>query len=310
MLSLTCDDQAAARQYFGKYAAIVVAHDADASAAGLTDDGRKRGEICVDVPGILEEPDDAPPPPPPSEENGHAPPQEATPRALRVVAKPSFMPGFFFIPEPDENVWVEFVAGDIDFPIWTGMWYPTGKSPATVSGERPTKDQRVIRTVSGHVVQIDDTADEEKIVITHKTGGFLSIDKNGSVIIGNPNGSTVVLNADNASVVIVDESQNSVRMTEDGVVIVTGDGKAAVTLSGELARVTAKQIALEGTEVALGKDAGDPTIVAAPDFVVKWNLFAAHTHTVPGVGASGPPLPAPGPLLGPGAGLSMAVTVK
>lgn len=308
MTLLSCDEQGTARRYFGKYAGIVVDHDDDASAAGLRDVDRKRGEICVDVPGILEEHDDEEVPADAQETKPPANPRR--PKALRVVAKPSFMPGFFFIPEQGEHVWLEFVAGDIDHAIWTGMWYPGTEAPDTVAGTEPTRFQKVIRTKSGHVVQLDDTTGEEKVVINHKTGAFVSIDKNGSVIIGNPNGSTVVLNAENGSVVIVDENQNSVRMTADGVVVVTGDGKAAVTLSGEMARVTAKNIALEGTAVALGKGAKDPTILASTAFQAAWQLFINHTHAT-AVGPTGTPLPPPVQLaLAPGVTLSAAATVS
>jgi hypothetical protein len=38
--------------------------------------------------------------------------------------------GFFAIPPVGANVWVEFEAGDPDYPIWTGCFWGTGECPA------------------------------------------------------------------------------------------------------------------------------------------------------------------------------------
>ncbi|MFW9882561.1 MAG: phage baseplate assembly protein V, partial [Candidatus Thorarchaeota archaeon] len=38
--------------------------------------------------------------------------------------------GFFFIPEEQSGVWVEFEGGDLEFPIWVGTYWakPGGES--------------------------------------------------------------------------------------------------------------------------------------------------------------------------------------
>lgn len=38
--------------------------------------------------------------------------------------------GFFAIPPNGANVWVEFEAGDPDYPIWSGCFWGTGEVPA------------------------------------------------------------------------------------------------------------------------------------------------------------------------------------
>lgn len=38
--------------------------------------------------------------------------------------------GFFAVPPVGANVWVEFEAGDPDYPIWTGCFWGTGECPA------------------------------------------------------------------------------------------------------------------------------------------------------------------------------------
>lgn len=39
--------------------------------------------------------------------------------------------GFFFVPPADANVWMEFEAGNPDYPIWTGCFWGAGEVPAT-----------------------------------------------------------------------------------------------------------------------------------------------------------------------------------
>lgn len=131
---------ATTRAYFGKYPGIVV------NRTPVTD-SHHRGELTVRVPGILEE----------DPSGGQRP--------LEVVAKPCFVPGFFYVPEESDQVWVEFAAGDINSPIWSGVWYPADGTPETVEGELPTEDQKVLRTVSGQVVYLEDTPGAEKLVL-------------------------------------------------------------------------------------------------------------------------------------------------
>lgn len=39
--------------------------------------------------------------------------------------------GFYFIPPNGANVWVEFEAGDPNYPIWSGGFWGTGEAPVT-----------------------------------------------------------------------------------------------------------------------------------------------------------------------------------
>jgi uncharacterized protein involved in type VI secretion and phage assembly len=39
--------------------------------------------------------------------------------------------GMFFIPPTGANVWVEFEAGNKDYPIWAGCFWGSGETPGT-----------------------------------------------------------------------------------------------------------------------------------------------------------------------------------
>jgi hypothetical protein len=158
---------------------------------------------------------------------------------------------------------------------------------------------------------LEDAEGEEKIIIKHTGGSYLSIDKNGSVIIGNQNGSTIILNASDKNVMLVEQHGNAVSMTDQGVTIVNADGSATVELTADTARLIAKNILLQGSTVAVGADAEKPPpepAVLGQTFALMYNT---HTHAT-AVGPSGPPIPAPAILGSPpaGQGLASATVVK
>src|SRR5579871_4147029 len=78
---------------------------------------------------------------------------------VEVLARPCLPFGHFFVPDVGAKVWVEFEAGDLRFPIWVGVWYPTDSTPKDAAISPP--DNRVIQTPSGHTIEILDKAGEE-----------------------------------------------------------------------------------------------------------------------------------------------------
>lgn len=196
--------ESAVQKYYGKYPALVMENTVP---EGEDDYGDHRGELKLQIPGILEEDPDS----------------EGAQRALQVRAKPCLHSGFFVIPENESQVWVEFVEGDINTPVWTGVWYPQDDSPATTDDEAPTEFQKVIRTASGHVIQLDDTDDDQKIVIKHMQGSLINIDKDGHIAIEHKDGFKIELKADNTVEINCDQVQINADVAIDGNLEVTGD---------------------------------------------------------------------------------------
>jgi uncharacterized protein involved in type VI secretion and phage assembly len=155
----SCGRPAIAR-YHGKYAGVVTDN-------GPPSSGSHRGQVSADVPGILEETSDG-----------------SSNQPLKVLAAPAFPPGFFFVPEVGDTIWVEFVNGDINYPIWTGVWYAADAAPKTADDQAPTQDQKVIRTKAGFVLEFDDTSGGEKLVVKDKTNSTtITLDSNGVAIV-------------------------------------------------------------------------------------------------------------------------------
>ena len=43
--------------------------------------------------------------------------------------------GHLVLPPPGAAVWIEFEAGDVDSPIWSGGFWQQGEAPASVEGQ-------------------------------------------------------------------------------------------------------------------------------------------------------------------------------
>jgi hypothetical protein len=257
-------------KYYGKYSGEVTDNQ----------DENKMGVIKVKVPTVFTNPD------------------------TEVTARPCLPFGHFFIPSVGTKVWIEFESGDISSPLWVGTWYPQGKTPPEATINPP--DNRVIQTPSGHTIEIMDKDGEEKITIKHKDNSFITLDKNGSILLSNNKGSNIYLNAKDGQTTVTDQHGHMLTMTDKGVVMTNKDG-TLVELKGDTATVLAKTISLAGTTVALGANAAEPTILGQT-FAAGWNAFAFHVHPT-ALGPSGPPTP-PGTLLLPGNGLTSSVVVK
>ena len=282
--------QRPADRFYGKYPGLVLANEPREDEQE-NPDGIHLGELCVEVPGILEETPDG---------EGEQP--------IQVWARPCFHPGFFFIPEVGAQVWVEFLAGDVNSPVWTGVWYPVAATPQTVAAEPPNRFQKVIRTASGHVVQLEDTEDGEKIVITHHGGAVIQIDAEGSVLLANQNGSFVSLDAAAGELTLGEEHGNLVTLTNDGVLVANKESKVTLemkddklTILAQAVDIMASKINLHQGSISLGGATAVEPVPLGQQLLISFN---AHTHAT-AMGPSGPPLP---PLMP--TALSQTVKVK
>jgi hypothetical protein len=127
-----------ASRHFGKYRGRVSANE----------DPQKRGRLQVIVPTLF---------------TGHA--------VWALPCVPMANPdgsGFFSIPDVDANVWVEFEAGNLEFPIWSGCFWAEG-SVADADASPAVKFWRT----RNFVIRIDDDAGE--LTVEKTNGGKLKI---------------------------------------------------------------------------------------------------------------------------------------
>ena len=97
--------------------------------------------------------------------------------------------GLFAVPDVGAGVWIEFEAGDLSYPIWSGTWYTSNAIPESA---KPGK--KVLKTKSGHKLVLDD--DGETIEITDSNGNSITMDS-----------STIKIQAGSATKVVVEAPQ-------------------------------------------------------------------------------------------------------
>jgi uncharacterized protein involved in type VI secretion and phage assembly len=88
-------------------------------------------------------------------------------RLLTPMAGPER--GLYCLPEVDDEVLVAFEHGQVEFPyvlgaLWNGQDRPPEKN------DDGQNNKRTLKSRSGHLITLDDTQDNEQIVIRDKTG--------------------------------------------------------------------------------------------------------------------------------------------
>ena len=139
--------------HFGKYRGLVT----------NVDDPLKIGRVTAKVPEIFGEDHDAP-------------------WALPAVPFAGKKHGLVLLPEVNDGVWIEFEAGDISRPIWTGCWWGTDD----LDDVSKTKTRALV-TTKGHKLVLDDDADEIHLIHSQgaeikMTGDDITISIGGSEI--------------------------------------------------------------------------------------------------------------------------------
>jgi len=135
--------------------------------------------------------------------------------------------GFEFIPEVGDEVLVAFEYGDIHRPyilgaLWNGKDKPPESGGKLVSGSGKVQ-KRIIKSLSGHTITLDDTQGKEKISIVDKTGNnsieidsqtnALVIKADKKIEISTGGGHKVILDDTGGTLDVVDKTgKNSVKI--------------------------------------------------------------------------------------------------
>ena len=136
--------------------------------------------------------------------------------------------GFFFIPEVDAGVWVEFEAGDLEYPIWVGTFWskpggeselpkPNGPDGAEQGSVQDPPTRKIIKTKRGHTIQLEDADGEEMVTIVEAINGqVITMNQEGIKVKDGANNQEVTLDAQ--GITIADKSGNQIRMESQGIV--------------------------------------------------------------------------------------------
>lgn len=216
-------------RFYGKYRAIVVDND----------DPENRGRLRLKIPSVLGE-------------------DVISGWALPCLPYGGLEDqGFFFVPETDATVWVEFEGGNLDYPVWVGTFWgkPGGASevPKPADTQRPPT-RKMIKTLKGSI-EIEDKDGEEVFIIQYDDGenqntvtmnkdGILVEDANSNKITLSPDGMQVEdfnankIKMDQGGIAIEDKNQNKIQMTSSSINIFPNVacnlGEAAVNMVNNL----------------------------------------------------------------------------
>jgi Type VI secretion system/phage-baseplate injector OB domain len=151
-------------RYYGKYRGRVTRND----------DRRNLGRLRAIVPDVLG-----------TVESGWAMPSVG-------FAAPGA--GTFMVPPQGARVWIEFEAGDVSKPIWSGCWWAAAKLPQGTDGQ-PVKPQvKLLRSEQGLRISFDDAeqtlsigdADGNNLVSIAVKDGQVTIKATKKIVIAAP----------------------------------------------------------------------------------------------------------------------------
>ena len=150
-------------RHYGKYRGVVTDND----------DQKQLGRLRARVPEVLG-----------SVETGWALP------ALPYSGDGS---GTFTIPKSGAGVWIEFEAGDLSRPIWSGGWWKGNGLPTDRNGTAATPDLKITRSEEGLMIALQDS--DQSIAISDGNGDNLMLIEVQSGKITVKAGSKVVIEA-------------------------------------------------------------------------------------------------------------------
>jgi uncharacterized protein involved in type VI secretion and phage assembly len=79
--------------------------------------------------------------------------------------------GAYMVPPEGAGVWIEFEAGDVSRPIWTGCWWGSDQLPEDEHGNAGKPPLKIIRSAKGLLLAFDD--DKETATLSDGDGSNL-----------------------------------------------------------------------------------------------------------------------------------------
>jgi uncharacterized protein involved in type VI secretion and phage assembly len=145
--------------------------------------------------------------------------------------------GTFFLPEVGDEVLVAFEGGNIKRPyVLGGLWNGKDKPPEVNADGK--NNLRVVKSRSGHLIRLDDTAGAEKIEIVDKSGGnSITVDTAGNTI-------TITSAAD----VTIEAPQGTLKLSAKTIEI-SSSANAEVKATGNLTLQASGNTTVKGTMV-------------------------------------------------------------
>ena len=168
--------------------------------------------------------------------------------------------GFHFIPELGEEVMVGFEGSNVEMPFVMGSLYNGSGKVDEFTTEK--NDAKVIRTRSGHTIELNDTEGEEKINIYDNEGSIITFDT--------ANKSLIINSAEN-----IDIAAKNINISAEENIVVGAKGNIDIAAEGDLNEQAKGNVAIQSDGDTAVKSKGATTVEATKDATVKgMNLVA------------------------------------
>ena len=149
--------------------------------------------------------------------------------------------GFVFVPEPDDEVLIQFVDGDPRHPVVVGsLW--NGKDAPPDSYDAQKNDRRALVSRAGHKLVFDDGEDTPGVLVETAAGQKVHLDDSSG----------------SEAIVLADKTGNELKMNADGMSLTAAAGKSIeLSASGGSISLSANEIAATAdSSIALKGNAG------------------------------------------------------
>ncbi|WP_421848989.1 phage baseplate assembly protein V [Novosphingobium sp.] len=103
------------------------------------------------------------------------------------------MSGIVALPAIASMVWVEFEAGDPDYPVWSGSFWPdpAGLPVQALAGATPVTPNIHLQTTTGTSITLSDNP-AQQVFIKTIAGAMISIGASG-IVISNGQGASIAM---------------------------------------------------------------------------------------------------------------------
>ncbi len=158
--------------------------------------------------------------------------------------------GFHFIPETGEEVMVGFEGGNVELPFVIGSLY--NGSAQVDEFTTDTNDVKVIRTRSGHTIEMNDSGGQEKINIYDNQGSIITFDTaNKSLIIN--------------SVENIDIAAKNINISAEENIVMGAKSNIDIAAEGDLNNQAKGNVAIQSDGDTSVNSGGAATIAAKTD---------------------------------------------
>jgi len=105
---------------------------------------------------------------------------------------------------------------------------------------------RVLRTKAGHVIEIDDTPDHERIHIFHAKGSYIEINKEGDTVYKSEGQGYQIFNKNNEVFL-----KGNLNVKAEGTITINSDGNMNIQSGGNIDMTASGEINIKGSKINL-----------------------------------------------------------